>query len=212
MLRAALIVVGGVVLDRILFEPSKLVMKFLHFFPRALSLLRQAVAPVHSLPMLSGQHSYRIFFLLEYCSVLLSQSLNDLRVTLVPFSNVLLQLGLQARNPLQQTRLLHHEAVSLHRGFSLSLARLRSHRTYLPFTLLAQLRVPLMILNNGAHGIVLSIPREELVLTPVKRLSQQSKLLVFCVEFSLEVLFLGCKLGDFCLEKVDFVGGLLAEV
>ena len=133
-------------------------------------------------------------------------------MTLVPLSKVLFELSLEARNPLKQTRLLHHEAVSLHRGFRLSLARLRSQRIDLPFTLFTQLRIPLMILNNGAHSIVLSIPREKLVLTPVKRLSQPSKFLVFCVGFSLEFLFLGCKLGDFFLEKVDFVGGLLAEV
>ena len=65
MLRAALIVVGRVVLDRILFELSQLVMQLFHFFARALSLLRQSVASVHGFPVLSGQHSYRILFLLQ---------------------------------------------------------------------------------------------------------------------------------------------------
>ena len=120
--------------------------------------------------MLSGQNSDRVLLLLQQRPVLLPQSFDDLRVAFGPLRDVLLQLSLKPRDSLQQTRLLHQEAVPLHCGFALSLAGLCRKRIYLSFALLSYLQVALLVLNDAAQGVVLLTPREEFLFAPVEGL------------------------------------------
>lgn len=107
VLARALLIVGGVVLNRIFFELAQLFLHLVHLLPRTFPFLCQSVASVDGLATLTGEHSDRVLLLLQKSAVLLAKGLENLRVAFLSLSHVLVQLRLERGDSFEKIFFLH---------------------------------------------------------------------------------------------------------